>query len=410
MAEKSVIDDIKFEEGKSGLTEEQTSAIAEEAMKEIESEKTKEEQWENPADQETEEQKAEKEAELKSKEEADQKVKDEADAKAKQEADEKAKKEAAAKPPENETKEQKEAREKEAAQKVADEGKKADVFKIPDDQRAKAIEELALKESLTLKEAEEQIGKDEAIVNKYKKDPLEMARVVRNLQRESDKTKAELEATRKAAAKPPAPVIRNLEEYVTNQLEPIRDKVVEAYKKENPKLTEGQSDEFVFELVKKDGVNVAIGHLKKNEENIVASAKEKRAEMLLSLSDVDKAFIPDIKAQLERTSPRQLLHADFKLQELIQWAKGGQLDRLVKEAEDRGFKRGQENAKIIGEKLPGGASNKQASGSGAVKTAEARLSDTQKQRAKDMFDSVPGMAEEDMFKAYIDTYPEEFQK
>ena len=38
------------------------------------------------------------------------------------------------------------------------------------------------------------------------------------------------------------------------------------------------------------------------------------------------------------------------------------------------------------------------------------INEQQKQRAREMFDSIPNMNEQEMFDAYIDTYPEEFKK
>src|SRR5258708_30478765 len=130
-------------------------------------------------------------------------------------------------------------------------------------------------------------------------------------------------------------------------------------------------------MIKKDGIDRTTKILEENESKIVSSAKEKRAELLKALAEQEKAFIPDIKDALDRTNARQLLDKGFDINELIYWDKGRQMDRLVKEAEDRGFKRGQEGAKIIGEKTPG-SGNKQTSGTVAKKTSGSRLSDDQK--------------------------------
>ena len=409
MEGKSIVDTIKFEDGKQNLSEAQEAAIVAEALKEINGEKESKDAdtWVNPADEELKAQ----EAEAKEKEEADAQAAADAEAKEKTEQEAREKQEADEKLKAQETEEQTKARiAKQEADKVAAAGGKSGTdFKIAEADRAKAIEELALKESLTLKEAEEQISKDEALVNKYKQNPLEMAKALRHIQQEASKAKAELEATRKAAGKPPAPVMNNVREYVNQQIEPIKDKLIPQYKKEYPELCEGQSDEFIYGLIKKDAIDRTSKILEENESKIVSAAKEKRAELIMGLAEVDKAFLPDIKAQLERCAPRQILDKNFLFQDLVDWARGRQLDRLLKEAEERGFKRGQEGAKIMGEKTPG-AGNKQAGSSTAKKTAGGRLSDEQKERAINMFDGAEGMDDEAKFAAYIDTYPEEFQK
>lgn len=415
---KSVAESLEFEEGKQNLTEAQEQAVLDEVLKEINGEKNSnnDDNWVNPADAEAKELE-EKEAQEAADAEAKSKAEDEATQKAEKDAQEK--EEAEAKKREQETEDQTNARlakEKEDADKKAADEKAAKAtaasnqpFKIAEADRAKAIEELALKESLTLKEAEEQILKDEATINKYKKDPVEMARALRHTQREMDRAKAELEATRKAAGQPPAPVLNNVKDYVQSQIEPIKDKLIPAYRKENPELTEGLSDDHVYGLIKKDATDRTVKILEENESKIVSSAKEKRAELIMGLAEQDKTLLPDIKAQLDRCNARQLLSKDFNVQDIVDWAWGRQKDRFVKEAEDRGFKRGQEGAKILGEKTPG-AGNKQAGGGGAAKTSGSRLSDEQKERALDMFDGAEGMADEDKFSAYIETYPEQFKK
>jgi hypothetical protein len=412
----SVVDNLKFEEGKQNLTEAQEQAVLDEVMREIHGEEKKEEGskdgWVNPADEEL---KAQEEAQAK--EQADQnaaaKAKEQADKKAKAEAEEKDRleKEKQAQESQEQTKARQAKEKEEADKKAADElakSKQGSEFKIADTDRAKAIEALALQESLTLKEAEEQIVKDEAIVNKYKQNPIEMARALRLLQRDADKAKAELEATRKAAGKPPAPVMNNVKDYVQSQLDPIKDKLIVLYKKEYPEITDGLDDEKVYGMIKKDAIERTSKTLEENESKIVSAGKEKRAELIMGLAEQDKAFLPDIKAALDRTNPRQLLDKSFDINELIYWAKGRQMDRLVKEAEERGYLRGQEQSQIIGQKVSG-AGNKQQSGSGAKKSSGGRLSDEQKERALDMFDGAEGMSEEDKFTAYIETYPEQFQ-
>lgn len=399
---KSVVEDIRYEEGQQNLSEAQMNAIAQEAINEVKNEgKQQEDEWHNPGEEQGDELKKEEEEKARAQADADAKAKEAIDLKKKEESEKQSK----------ETQQQTDARlkaEKETADKKTSEQGDDQPFKIADELRGKAIEELALKESLTLKEAEEQIAKDEATINKYKKDPVEMAKALRHTQREMDKAKAELEATRKAAGKPPAPVLNNVRDYVNSQLEPIKTDLIKGYKKEYPELVEGQTDDFVYGLIKKDAMERTTKILEENESKIVSAAKEKRAELIMALSDQDKSFLPDIKAALDRTSSRQLLDKSFDVNELIYWAKGRQVDRLIKEAEERGFKRGQEGSKILGEKLPGGKNIQ--TGGGTKKTAEARLTDTQKERARNMFDGATGMSEEDMFQAYVETYPEEFKK
>lgn len=395
--EKSVLENITYEAGKDNLTEDQIQKIADEAIKEASGSDDKQDDWKNPADenQTGEEQRAaaakeadDKKKEQEAKEAEDQKIADDAAAKEAADADK--------------TDEQKQ-KEKEEADKVAEAAKvKEQPYVVPD--REKAIQDLALKDSLTLDEAEAQIAKDEAIINKYKGNPIELAKALRNVQSYADKTKSELEATRKAATNPPAPVLNNVRDYVENQLAPIKDEVIKSFRKEYPELTDGHEDTFVYGLIKKDAIDRTMKVLEESKSKLESAAKEKRANLILSLSDQDKTYLPDIKAIIDRTNDRQLMDKSFDVNEIIYWAKGKQFDKAVKEAEERGFKRGTEQAKIIGEKTP--KSNTPVSGKG---TSKITLSDEQKQRAQDMFD-IPGMNDQEKFDAYVETYPEEFTK
>lgn len=415
---KSIVEEIKYPEGQQNLSEDQERAIAAEAIKEIKTPAT-EDEWVNPADKISEEQSVEDKIkdEAKIKSDADSKIQEETDKKVQVDAKIKADQDAADLKAKDDTKAAAEG-DREAQTRVdvaakakleAKEGdKKVDhqTFKIAPEVRTKAIEELALKESLTLEEAEAQIAKDEATVNKYKNDPVEIARELRHQQRLADKAKAELDSVKRAGNTPPAPVIENVKDYVVHQLEPIKDKVIAAYRKEYPELSDGQEDNYVYGLIKKDTVDRTLKVMEENQSKLVSAAKEKRATLIMGLAEYDKAFLPDIKAILDRTNDRQIMAKEYDIKDVVAWAKGRQLDRLVKEAEDRGFKRGQENAKIIGEKIPGGGGRP----AGQATAKKAHLTETQQQRARDMFDSVPGMNEQEMFDAYIDTYPEEFKK
>lgn len=419
---KSVVEEIKYEEGQQNLTEAQIQSIADEAMHEIKEPENKD-KWENPAEKEAKEAEALKlkeEDDKKTKEDADAKVKKATDEKAKIAADETAKKEAddkqrAQKDVEDAAKGDKEAQARvDAANKAkadaekAKEGKTDDKpFQIPAENRSKLIEELALKDSLTLEEAEAQIVKDEATINKYKNNPIEMARALRQSQSFADRTRAELDAVKKAGTTPPAPVINNIKDYVQSQLDPIKDKVVEAYKKEYPELVENQTDDYIYGLIKKEAVDRTLKVMEENQTKLVSAAKEKRANLILGLSDQDKAFLPDIKAIIDRTNDRQIMAKDYDVKYVIEWAKGKQLDRLVKEAEERGFKRGQEQPKILGEKIPGGGNNNNK-GEGKGSTKKPSLSDEQKERALNMFD-IPGMTDDEKFDAYIEIHPELFK-
>lgn len=386
---------IEYEEGQTNLSEAQINNIAQEALKETKEEKK--DDWKNPADEQNADAANDDQVD-KDKTAADDKAKEAKDAEDKKTSDDKAAADAKA------------VADKTKADDAVKSGKpEGEVGKAEDkpfviDNRQKAIEDFALQSSLTLEEAEAQIAKDEATVNKYKNNPVELARALRQAQSYGDKAKAELDAVKKAGNNPPAPVLNNVKDYVEHQLEPIKDKVVESFKKEYPELCEDQTDNYIYGLIKKDAIDRTLKVMEENNSKLSSAAKEKRATIILGLSDQDKTYLPDIKAILDRTSDRQVMAKDYDIKDIIYWAKGKQIDKVVKDAEERGFKRGQEQAKILGEKTPGSKTPQPSSGA-----KKPTLTDVQQERALNMFD-VPSMSDQDKFDAYVETYPEEFTK
>jgi hypothetical protein len=90
----------------------------------------------------------------------------------------------------------------------------------------------------------------------------------------------------------------------------------------------------------------------------------------------------------------------------MQLAKGKSYDSDIKAAEERGFKRAQEQAKIIGAK----------DGSGGQKPTptksdfSSRLNAKQKEAALMMWSAGDGYAEEESFKSYYETFKDNIEK
>jgi hypothetical protein len=261
----------------------------------------------------------------------------------------------------------------------------------PDEE--KAINDWALKNSMTVEEAKEDLAKTKAIIEKYKS-PEEIAKALRSTQSAYDKLR--VEASKEKAAEPFRPSANPKLEVMTF-VDSNKDKLVENYRKTYPAKTRDMEDDAILEEIS-DKLLGEFNNWQHAQIKVVQSeASTKREQLLSSLSESDRKFLPDIKAVVDKTADHTLLSKSFNLNDIVRWAKGSRYDADVKAAEERGFKRATESAKIVAI-VPGG------SGSGTkVKsnTGATNLSNYDKQRAKEMFGTT-NMSEEDMYKEYSD--------
>jgi hypothetical protein len=175
-----------------------------------------------------------------------------------------------------------------------------------------------------------------------------------------------------------------------------------------PRKTEMMDDEVILEEVKVKFMEKAEDNYRKALQEtagkIKTQAQAKREEILAGLSKEDRAFLPDIKAILDRSADAQIVSETFDPMDVVRWAKGGAYDKAIKEAEERGYKRGQEEASIVGAKT-GGGSKPRSGVSGAVGT----LNNHQKARAVQMFSAEDGYTEEEAYNEFKDIYKDELK-
>jgi hypothetical protein len=279
----------------------------------------------------------------------------------------------------------------------ADEGDKDE--KPPED-LDKKITDHAEKHRLTYAEAKEDLEKTEEIIKQYKNDPAEMARAMRNKDREYQKLRAEAE---KAAVKKEPPFRRmtddQFRDFARKKVGEMPD-YVEKYRAKFPAKSENMSDEAIVEEIVERELMIYGEKATQKEVEIKEGATKKRADIIASLPEADRRFIPEIKALLAETDDASVLSDGFDIKDALYWAKGKAYDADIKAAEERALKRLKESPEIIGTK--GGGSSKPQGG----KTTG--LTDNQKQRAVEMFGS--DSDDEKCYEMFKDAYKEELKK
>jgi hypothetical protein len=378
---EAVLDPEKLKD-QGNLTEDQAEAVAQEAMKEYETEnppnqdedpehtKNKEEQ----AGQQTEEEKAQAEADRKAAEEA------------------------------NKTDEQK-AQEKEAADKLKTEEdtKKKEAFE-------QEVQAYAKESNLSVEEARTELESVGKIVDKYKGDAKQLAKANLHMQRTYSKTAEELKALKEA--KPSVPekeitidtVIKAIDEgkITLNGKTAMREEVISAYREQYPDVTETIDDEAVLKLASKEMIDGIKKHresfAKETESKAKEQAKEKKQKLIADLSAADKQFLPEIEPILNRISDSAILNEHFSVTDMVLWAKGKKFDQAIKEAEERGFKRGKEDPTIVGSKPQEGSQITKKAGGKKTRTLTA----DEKERALDMYESAADLSDEQKFEMFVD--------
>lgn len=270
------------------------------------------------------------------------------------------------------------------------EEKKEETVKAEDDE--KVVQEWAIKHGLTLEEAKEDLAKTKSVVEKYKT-PEEMARTLRHLQSEHDKLKNVAEAKPEVD---PYKVSANPRLEVYQFVHANQDKLVENFRNQYPAKSRDMEDDAVLEEVSERILNDYQGWNNNQKVKMSSDARSKRDQLLSSINEADRQFLPDVKAVLDKTSDRSIVSNQFSLTDVLAWAKGQQYDKRVKEAEERGYKRGKEEAKILGV-IPS-ASPK--GGTTPVKKGVA-LNEYEKRMAREMFGTT-SFSDEEKYEAYIE--------
>jgi hypothetical protein len=299
--------------------------------------------------------------------------------------------------------------------------KKAEIVKAREAEKEKAVqaevESYAKENNISVEEAKVDLESIAKIQEKYKGDPKQLAKANLNIQRLYTKTESELsklkEGKQEAAHTIQEITVDMAERHLQSGKVTIdgkevsAEKIIELYRELNPDITETLSDDKVLKLAAKEYAEKVNSGLKEQREQISVEAKKKRDSLPGSLSEADKIFWPEIKPIIDRLSDAVIVDERFNLETYVRYAKGAKFDELrskfeaeKKEFGDKEYKRGLEEAKILGVKRP-------PDGKPPVKKITS-LTDEQKIRAEEMFDS-PGITKDKAHQLYRE-YLEETEK
>jgi hypothetical protein len=264
----------------------------------------------------------------------------------------------------------------------------------------KKITEHAEKHKMTYVEAKEDIEKTEEIIKQYKNDPSEMARAMRNKDREYSKLRSEAEK----AAKKTEPVFQRMSEdqfreFAKKQLADKPD-YIEKYRAKYPAKSESMSDEAIIEEISDREYLIYNEKAAQKEGEIKDTARARREELIASIPEADRKFIPEIKAILLEANDAAVIREGFDIKDALYWAKGKSYDADIKAAEERALKRFKESPEIVGTK-GSGSSKPQSSGS-------VGLNDNQRLIATDMFGADYDDAK--CYEMFKETYKDELKK
>ena len=304
-----------------------------------------------------------------------------------------------------------------------DKTKKAGIVKVKEEAEVKAKEEANKATEATKKAFEEEvtayskasemsvedarkdlesIGK---IQEKYKNDPKQLAKAHLHLQRFSTKAQEELKALQEArAAMPPQEITH---EFIVKLIDngkiaingkvATKEEIVAKYREQEPDISETLEDDAVLKLAARKMKDDYFTQQKELAAQISVQAKDKMSKLISELSEEDKQFLPEIKPVLDLQKDAAVMKDSFSLSDFVLWAKGKKYDAAIKEADEKGFKRGLDEAKILGEKKPGGE-GKVKDGDGKPKHT---LTEAKKKRALEMYDGLE-LTDDQKYSAYLE--------
>lgn len=288
--------------------------------------------------------------------------------------------------------------------------KKAELIKKQDEAKAKALDEevatYAKENNISLDEAKKEIESIGKISEKYNSDPKQLSKANLHLQRLYTKNETELKnILEKQKAEPPLElsdenIVKHIDDgkFTIGKEKATREGIIEAYKQKEPEITATMEDDAIFKLAVKTIKKEIEFSQKQQLFEISSKAKDKRAELISKLSDEEKQFLPEIKPIIDNLPDTQVMKEDFSLNDFIYWAKGKTLEAKVKESEERGYKKGVEEAKILAQKAKPATPQ-----TPAKKSATEQLTQAEKNDALDKYQSLD-LPDEKKFELYIDSH------
>ncbi len=277
---------------------------------------------------------------------------------------------------------------------IETEGKAAFDIKVADYAKTKEI---------PIEDARKTLESISGISKKYENDPDKIAEANLGLQRLVSQKDEAIQAARTEASQPRKP--QSAREWETIVLEgklvngkgelQTSEQVAEAYRELNPE-TADLENEAVIKLVSKEIHIQSTAFFKEQEADLKGKANDKRDAIIKAIPDSDKDFADPIKKLLKTVSDEVIMRESYDGSSALQWARGGhfsptKIAEIEKAAEERGFKRGQANGKVITGII--------GKGNPPANKLTPKASPAQVTEAMDMF---PGKEEKEAVELYMD--------
>lgn len=248
------------------------------------------------------------------------------------------------------------------------------------------IRKVAVNEGLTLEDAKERHTARQNLIAKYKKDPYEMAKALQSTQSAFDKARIENEKLKETSNYDVLGMQIEQEKAKIPQLvQGNADKIISEYRSKYPKKSERLSDEEILEEAQE---LIRSNYDKKVEEKlgeIKSQAQTRRDELLKEVPEHSKHLTPEIKEILDKTPDTQIAASTYSLEDVVAYVRGQHYTpEKIKKLEEEAYKRGKEEAKIVGSKKP------PSSGSGPQNKPnhDGSLTEKQMERARHMFPAI----------------------
>lgn len=259
------------------------------------------------------------------------------------------------------------------------------------------LEKIAKEEGLTIEQVKENEAKDKSVAERHSGDPLKIARALRKEQSEYGKIKAENDKLKAFKAQVDEERTRFNEQKFNADALKNRDRIIETYREKFPDEAD-ESDDALFERGK-----VLIKQALKAKEaerysQIRSEAEAKREELVTSLPEDLKEYVPEVREMLKSCADEQVLDKEFDVTFLATYQRGKRFTKdYVKSLEDAAYKRGLEQPKIMAEQTRvKGARTSAKGGSSPTIT----LTEAQKRRAEVVYSSQKDWTDEQKWAEY----------
>ena len=281
--------------------------------------------------------------------------------------------------------------------------RKADLVKQKEESEiAEESKSLALEKKISVEDAKKELESYKKISEKYKNNPKEMAKALLNSQREFLKLQQE---HNKLKDEPRPSELKEGEAIVDGKKlskEEVRTILVEGYRKEYPDIAEEMDDDKVYKLAVTRLKDKQSAMWESEQKELSGKAIEKRSQLLGSLTETEKEYSDQIKGLLEQTSNQVLMHPDWSFEDVKSWARGRYFTpEKLEELRTESFKKGAEEAKILGVKEREQKGSTNGKTPPAKKAVASQLTEDEKEQALSMY-RMDGISDEQKFEMFID--------